>query len=310
VGEMANPEPDRPLQSFVAGLLRRYTEWAQQNPGTARELEWVLQQLASPPPEGEADLGLVERLYRRLFPPNWLSLTIAAQRRARDVMIETGICLAWVPPADVVRAVIRARTKVERDAALLDNERAILDDVHRVVGEVTDSRLTTARNAAKEAAESYEDGHRRASQALCASAISAVLADHFGVPTFREARRRFGAEHPEGISPRLFRRAHVQWALRMAIALTWSEPRPEGFNRHLTAHSVDPRQFTDAHALAGLMLLTATLRELQELYAVGDNGFPLLASGAAHTGSTVAAADASESVEVARSSDAVDSPSR
>lgn len=303
---MAKSEPDRPFQSFVAGLLRRYTEWAQQNPGTARELEWVLQQLASPPPEGEADLGLAERLYRRLFPPNWLNITVAAQRRARHVMIETGICLAWVPPADVVRAIIRARTKAERDAALLDNERAILDDVHRIVGEVTDPRLATARNATKEAAESYDDGHRRASQALCASAISAVLADHFGVPKFDEARRRLGAEHPEGISPRLFRRAHVQWALRMAIALTWSEPRPEGFNRHLTAHSVDPRQFTDAHALAGLMLLTGTLRELQEFYAVGDNGFPLLASGAEPTGGTILAADVSEAAHAARSSDAVD----
>lgn len=288
---MSEAKPDRPFQSFVDGLFRRFTEWADRNPSAARELEWVLQQLASPPPDGEADLGPVERLYRRLFPPNWLSLRVGEQNRARRVMLETGICLAWVPPPDVVRAVIRTHTKAERDAALLANERAILDDVERVVSEVSDPRLTEARDAARESAASFEAGNRRASQALCASAISAVLADHFGVSRFDEARRRLGKEHPASTSPRLLRRAHVQWALRTAIALTWIEPRPDGFNRHLTAHSLDRDQFTDAHALAALMLLVGTLRELEEFYVVGDNGFPLLASGAGHPAAMLTASE-------------------
>jgi hypothetical protein len=43
----------------------------------------------------------------------------------------------------------------------------------------------------------------------------------------------------------------------------------------VTAHYVGPQQYNDANALAGLMLLVGLLRELHEVYAIGDHGIPL-----------------------------------
>lgn len=230
-----------------------------------------------PPPDGEEDLGLVERLWRRVFPPNWSSLRVGELRKAQSVMLETGICLTWVPPAAVIRAIISARSMGDQHAALLASESVILGDLARVTEEVTHPRLADVRDAAREAAAAYEAGYRRAAQALCASALSAVLSDDFGVPGFPEARRRLAQDRPGATSPRLLRRAYVQWSLRRAIEGARPDFPPQRFNRHLTAHSLAHEQFTDAYAVSALMLLTGVARELQELYAVGDNGFPLLA---------------------------------
>jgi hypothetical protein len=59
----------------------------------------------------------------------------------------------------------------------------------------------------------------------------------------------------------------------MAIVQSRFRAPGEGFNRHLSAHGVDPRQFREAHALEGLMLLAGVLRELHEVYRVAERGF-------------------------------------
>jgi hypothetical protein len=59
----------------------------------------------------------------------------------------------------------------------------------------------------------------------------------------------------------------------MAILQSRYRPPGAGFNRHLSAHGVDPRQFREPHALEGLMLLGGSIRELHEIYRVAERGF-------------------------------------
>jgi hypothetical protein len=261
-----------PVASLVGRLSSGVGGWARKNPDAARNLAWLIQQAMSPVREGEVGLGATERVFRRVFPPNWFELSIGAQTIARTRMVETGVCLAWVPRADVVYAFIAAKGKAERDAVLVEHAAAILDDADRVLAEVTHPRLASLRDVASEGLRSYRVGVKRAAQALSAAAVSAVLADHLGETEFRRARQRLTAAEARDL--RDLRRVSVELALAAAIAVTHVEPPPEGFNRHLSAHGVDPDQYTDAHALAGLMLLVGVLRELHEIYTVPDTEAP------------------------------------
>lgn len=228
-----------------------------------------LQELATPPSPTDPDTSLGERVFRRVMPPNWWTLSVGAQTQARRVMAETGLCLAWVPRADIVRAIVGAKNKGERDDVLLEHADTIIEDVEAALCQAIHPELGEHPSVAFEAVSAFRGGFPRASQALCAAAVGALLCDHFGESNFAMCRQLLAATNPEQAGLRDFRRVSIQWAIRFAILRSDMEPPPEGFNRHLTAHGVESN-FTKAHAIAALMLFAGALRELHELYAVGD----------------------------------------
>lgn len=263
--------------TWLRGILDRVGDWANQNPKSAEYLLWALE-TASTPADGENGQPAVERLFNRVFAPNWWPLRMGAQTAIRQMMLETGLCLAWVPRPEVLNALLGTTSKADRDAVLIAHEAAIIEDIERVLDEVHHERLAAVAAAGQEALDCFRAGHRRGAQTLCATAISDLLDKHFGLESFSVARDRLATEDPNEIDVRAYRRSSVQLTLRAAILTSWAEDAQEGFNRHVTAHTLDAKQFTHAHCLAALLLLTGVLRELHELYTVGDNGVPFIAS--------------------------------
>ncbi len=255
---------------LIVTLGERLRSWAERNPEVAESVLWWAREMTEPPPPDEAGSTLTERMYRRVMPRNWWTLTIGAQQHARRVMPETGVCVAWVPRADVVLAIIGASSKEARDAVLVEHANAILDDICAVLAEAVHPELGDLPSVATEATEAFRAGYDRASQALCAAALGTVLDDHYGHTNFAEARREFEASSPDHVDIREFRHVSIQWAIRFAILRANMESAPEGFNRHLTAHGTQAN-FTRAHTIAALMLLAGSLRELHEIYTIGDS---------------------------------------
>lgn len=255
-------------------LVRGIGAWAERNPQAVEAILWALSEIGTPAGEQEADMPGAKRFLRRVLPANWLEMRIGLQDAARRTMAETGICLAWVPRPDVIAAIVAAKSQEERDRALVSNEAEILADLAAALAEAKSQELMDLAESAQQAVAAYRAGLRRPAQALAGAAITTVLADHFGEKNFAEARRRLTPRAPAAVDLRVARRAMLEWCLLAAIALSYSEP-PPGFNRHLTVHRVGTKQYTDANALAGLMLLVGLLRELHEVYAIGDHGIPL-----------------------------------
>lgn len=248
--------------------LQRVGAWLRQHPELADGVMFLAEQLATP----TGDLHAGEKIVRAVLPPNWWQLTAAERQQAMSLVGSSAVCLIWVPRADVVRRLLATEDKAARDTALLAARAQILDDVEAILKQAHDPKLGAPIAAAREAVAAERAGMHHAAQALCGSIVSDVLAKHYGAPKFADARRRLEQQSLTMGSVRFWRCASVQSALLAAIAQTWVEPPPEGFNRHLTAHGVDSAQFTPAHALEALLLVGAILREVHEIYAAAGGG--------------------------------------
>lgn len=179
-------------------------------------------------------------------------------------MLETGICLVWVPRPELIRKLIDSDGDAERESVLIGHEAEVLEDVGAALALATHTELGASPAVAREALGAYEAGCRRASQTLSGSLLTAVLDENFGQRNFADARTRFQRDHPDYVGMSVFRLAAVQQSI--ANAITPTRENPPGFNRHATAHSIATTQFTDANALTALMLLAGVLRELHEAY--------------------------------------------
>lgn len=261
------------LAALAAELNRRLADWIDRNPeGAARIALWMEDEMQLSAEE-RAPIDFLFSFIGAFVPPNWSSMKVGLQAPARALMAETGICLVWVPPAGLVEAIVAAHGREAREEVLLAGSAAILDSIDRALAEATHPRLEVSVLAAREAVAAHRAGFARAAQSLTATLLGDVVEGHFGFDGFGEARRSFERESQGPVGLWSARRTAVQEALRMAILQSRFRAPGEGFNRHLSAHGVDPRQFCEVHALEGLMLLAGVLRELHEVYRVAERGF-------------------------------------
>jgi hypothetical protein len=254
-------------------LLDQLGTWVEENPTRAETLFWFLLHGTAAPDEGEPRMSFIERVSRRLVPANWWELPIGAQERARKQMRTGGICLIWVPRAEIVCELIAPMSKAERDAHLLQRQFEILADVEACLAEVEHPRLAELRLAGEEALVTFREGRLRAAQALSASLLGGVLVGEFGHARFDRARQSFEEDLKVG-DMRTMRIGLIQTAISKAIEPAYDPPVSTGFNRHLTVHGVDATQYTAPHAIEALLLVAGTLRELQDLYELDDRGLP------------------------------------
>ena len=266
-----------PLPSSITRLADeirgRVGDWIERNPeGAARVVLWMEEQMERSEDPG-APVDLAQSFMQALVPRNWWPLGIGLHGRARKVMAESGICLIWVPPAEIVQAVAHAESKKDRDEVLVANTARILDAVDEALAEAEHPRLGVTVAAAREALEAQRSGFTKPAQALTASVLSEVVQEHFGFDKFGYARQAFESEPSSAAGLWSSRRTAVQEAIHVAIMRSNDRPPEAGFNRHLSAHGVDPRQFCEPHGLEGLMLLAGAIRELQEIYRVAERGF-------------------------------------
>jgi hypothetical protein len=139
------------LARFADEIRRHIGEWIERNPeGAARIALWLEDQM-EPSEEAGAPPDLIRSFIQALVPCNWWDLSIGMRVQTQRFMAETGICLVWVPPAEVVQALISAKAKEERDEVLTANAALILDAVGQALSEATHPQLAVTESAAREA---------------------------------------------------------------------------------------------------------------------------------------------------------------
>jgi hypothetical protein len=213
--------PRRSSIAEVGAVLKtRISHWTAENPeAVARLLAWFKEEVAER--SGEPGLLTLGRsLLLSVAPPNWQSLPIGTHERVDHLICETGICLVWVPEANVIVRLLDAPTRNSRVEVLLDESTRILDSIAARLDEVTHPEAVELRALAIEAVEVHRSGYFAASQALAASIITAVIEKHYGFK-FKGARDAFEAEAPAAAGMWSHRRALVQRALQFAIDTSW-----------------------------------------------------------------------------------------
>jgi hypothetical protein len=200
--------------------------------------------------------------FERSLPANWRELDPAEVDRAAGLMGDTGLCLAWVPRAELIRALLAAPDHEARCQILVANGNEILADIEAVLLEVESEELAPIAGAAEEAIRSARAGAPGPAQSHVASALGHVAHGYFGYEGFGPVRERFADIDPindVGFAEFSFYAIGRAWVISIASF----KQAGDGFNRNLTAHYVGAPHYSDANLLAGLMLLVGLTRELQ-----------------------------------------------
>jgi hypothetical protein len=132
----------------------------------------------------------------------------------------------------------------------------------RAVGTVELAGFKAASAFAEEAIAAAHDGHMTAAQSLAACGLEPAAKLSFGMPTLSQVRKQFERRNVDEVRATLMKITLLQMCTARALAQYDENSLPEGFNRHATNHG-ERACFSDANALAGMLLLVGWLREFR-----------------------------------------------
>lgn len=201
---------------------------------------------------------LPTKIMRAEGPPNWKGLT-DEELEAVIVTATSGIPVAWVPRAEILRVLLAADAADQ--VAVLDAHAAdIVDDCAAAVSETRIGAFEDLATFTEEAVLTYRAGQTAASQALSASLIDTFLRITVLEPTKYKYYSQVKAKITE--EPDCFPRVVACLPILNALEnFDGHSDVPAMFNRHASAHAVYAQQYTPTNALISLMLATSLLRQ-------------------------------------------------
>jgi hypothetical protein len=212
----------------------------------------------------QGGLAMVEATYRRNLPENWQSID-SSLLDVLAVVKESGISLIWAPRSELILRLVAATTRADREgllAAERDVVLADLDTTMRGVGTVELAGFREASAFAQEAIAAAHDGHMTAAQSLAACGLEPAARVAFAIPSLSQVRKQFERRNADEVRATLMKVTLLQMCTAKALAPYDENSLPEGFNRHATNHG-ERAWFSDANALAGMLLLVGWLREFR-----------------------------------------------
>jgi hypothetical protein len=205
--------------------------------------------------------------YRRAISDNLRPLELGVAVAALALMSEDdGVVVVWLPPADIVEQLVGVASMADRDAILIARASEVAVAAMDVLDHVDSGRLQPLKRAVTEAWASWEHGHLMAAQALATAALGTIVHDLLSYEKFAELKHDWRGAEALDERPLI----EIRYGLlmcRTAVAVERTDIGLTGYNRHGSAHKIDPAQYTEANAMHGLMLVTAWARELQALDA-------------------------------------------
>jgi len=217
------------------------------------------------------DLDRFDDQWVEWLPDNWRGLSMTELRAVADTMERTGWVLAWVPRGEILLELIEAPDRRAANSRLLAHQDDVLDDLKKELGEVIDASLADVSFALQQGVRAYEGGLSFPAQALVAVVLTSVIKQQLDTPNLAGVGQKLQRGDPDESPLVTFRRNSLLRAGGTALNSYWSrpgDPVPSLFHPYATAHHFDLTHFTQANALAGLVLAVSFLRDLQ---AVADH---------------------------------------
>ena len=116
-------------------------------------------------------------MFLESLPPNWHSpeIEFPSIEELEELQLTQGLPLAWLPPNNVLDAILRLETSEKRSKLIEDEAAVILDACTAELNRLSVDLTNEWRISAAEAAEAMKAGHWRAGQALAAIALDTVV---------------------------------------------------------------------------------------------------------------------------------------
>ncbi|WP_392840240.1 hypothetical protein [Streptomyces sp. LN500] len=179
-----------------------------------------------------------------------------------------GIAVAWVPPAGVIRDLVRADESHEAKLAVLvaakDEIRAACRQ--RYAPDIGEAWPYDYRLSASYVLDAWDDGHILAAACLALAAAEDLM---------YEVSRVDRSKKYKGLKQRAGRDLLEWWPDHEQVALAPIEPLfstyfperddpiPENLSRHAALHRLPLEHLSDGHCIVAIMLMISLLRELE-----------------------------------------------
>jgi hypothetical protein len=267
----------------ASGATERHRRlFAQLTEGVVRPEVW--KPLVPPPEYFRYLTGIAERFKAAIFifiPANLQPFSATNWTRILELGREEGIALAWVPRMALVQALLDAPDAAAREQLLFQEETAVLDDCAACLDTITeDSAMVELAGFARQAIDICRRGGHAGAQALATNVVETIAKHHLdrvvmgkgkGKGVSNRIRNRFGVPIDDSIALDELR----VWLVGAPLFAAYREDydyatRDSAFNRHGTAHCVNPNVYRPANALRSILLATSLLRLMDEELAEAE----------------------------------------
>jgi hypothetical protein len=171
-----------PTQARIQRIAAHYAETIRPN---------VAGWLEQNGPAVVAGLQRLQRFAGESQIPNWEGLETGQWLQALEMMRrDDGVPLTWVPPREVVVAILEADNHAARNAVLLEHSEAITDASLAALEDVIHPGLASLRAGVQQGWSAYAAGLWVPAQAVAASAVSGVL-NRWNYSKFGQFRKAF-----------------------------------------------------------------------------------------------------------------------
>ena len=208
----------------------------------------------------------MRRAIQALWPENWGDARPGSIDELEEILLDEGIPLMWVPGPKTVEALFAAESASERRRIIGQRWRGIVNDCEAVLHGIKLRAIYEDREFALNCVHALRDGHNSPAQALAASLLDTILADHFE----EQFRKTITSNWPK--NGQRFDFDDYTFRVALTLAPVWcahvhfkrkdGDPVPSDFARHASVHAVSRTQYNRINAVIGLMVVTSVIKFL------------------------------------------------
>lgn len=204
--------------------------------------------------------GLLEDVRTSHLPTNLQHAELVSFGNIPSVVLDDGIPLHAVPGPQVATLLMSADPAAQRFEVLRDHPSAIVGGCRHVLSACSTPTVEEFIGPAIAVLDAYEAGHTSAAQGLTGALIDTLVKTHFV-----DVKLKQYEEYNDKLVVRDFIAYAPIWQAFQQFFPSKGDPVPATFNRHATAHTVSPVQYTPRNAVQGMMLATSLICRLDEL---------------------------------------------
>ena len=263
----ANPAFVRATAGFVDAVAGPLRHWNDVISGWVEQLDFD---------RIRAVIDKVGEAFLRLVPPNARALGVESWPTLQQLGSQEQLCLSWVPEEQLVRALLGAASREERDRLLAGSTNQVLASCDAALSEVVQTlsevqineqvwppELAQVTGLMSACIRAAEDGHWAAAQALATCASDSLLTQYIANGDKPHTFLKLKLKQTEDRQFAALLVGPVLAALESSMKQpsTWKRAdAPVGYSRNATVHAMSDRVFSEVNALKAIMIATSLLK--------------------------------------------------
>lgn len=203
----------------------------------------------------ESFKAILDRIFDALLPPNWRG--VRKLDGFETILLDEGLALAWVPPTDILEALLQASSRQERRRILGRRWKRVVRACRQLLESCADTDVLKYQQFALPIVNMLEQEHPEGAQALAANLLDTMLRESLSGAD----RTRFTSQRSRLSIDDLPMRAAIVfggiWGSHTEFWQCRGDAIPRHFSRHGSAHAVSRTQYSRINAVIALMHVTA-----------------------------------------------------